>query len=92
MQQSSSNHENDGKTDNVRWMHYSEYAVLSVCCTQCMLYWVYAVLGGCCTGCMLYSVNAELGVCCVRCMLYLVLTYDHGMESLGEMTKLGGLL
>ena len=26
-------------------MQYSVYAVLGVCCTQCMLYSVYAVLG-----------------------------------------------
>jgi hypothetical protein len=45
-------------------MQYAEYAVLSACCTRCMLYSVYAVLGVCCTG----------------CMLFLVLTLDLGME------------
>jgi len=45
-------------------MQYAVYAVLSVCCTQCMLYSVYAVLS----------------VCCTRCMLYTVLSLDHGME------------
>jgi len=33
-------------------------AVLSLCCTWCMLYLVYAVLGVCCTLCILYSVYA----------------------------------
>ena len=32
---------------------YAVYAVLSVCCTQCMLYSVYAVLGVCHTRCEL---------------------------------------
>jgi len=43
------------------------YAVLGVCCTQCMLYLVYAVLGVCCTRCRLYSVYAVLCVCCTQC-------------------------
>jgi hypothetical protein len=32
-------------------MQYVAYAVLGVCCTQCMLYSVYAVLSVCCTQC-----------------------------------------
>jgi len=39
------NHENEGKTNNLGSILYSVYAVLSVCCTWCMLYLVYAVLG-----------------------------------------------
>ena len=69
IQGSTRNHENEGKTNHVR---YLVYAVLGVCCTQCMLYLVYAVLGVCCTWCMLYLVYAVLGVCCTRCMLYSV--------------------
>jgi len=52
------------ETVDVAMMQCAVYAVLSVCCTQCMLYLVYAVLGVCCTWCMLYLVYAVLGVCC----------------------------
>jgi len=45
IQRSIRNRENEGKTDNLGWMLYSVHAVLSACCTWCMLYWVYAVLG-----------------------------------------------
>jgi len=48
-------------------------AVISVCCTQCMLNSVSAVLGVCCTQCMLYAVNAVLSVGCTWCMLHSVL-------------------
>jgi len=72
IQGSTRNHGNEGKTNNLGWMLYSVYAVLSVCCTRCMLYSVYAVLGVCCTRCMLYSVYAVLGVCCTLGMLYSV--------------------
>jgi hypothetical protein len=53
-------------------MQYLVYAVLSVCCTQCMLDKVYAIHSVCCTRCMPYSVLAELGVCCTSCLLCLV--------------------
>jgi len=53
-------------------MEYMVYAVLSECCTWCMLYSVYAILGVCCTWWMLYSVYTVLGVCCTQCILYLV--------------------
>jgi len=39
------NHETPGTTNNLGWMLYMEFAVLGVCCTQCMLYSVHAVLG-----------------------------------------------
>ena len=42
---STCNRENEGKTNYLGWMLYWVYAVLSVCCTRCMLYSVYAVLG-----------------------------------------------
>jgi len=38
------------------------YAVLSVCCTQCILLLVYAALGVCWTWCMLRSVYTALSV------------------------------
>jgi len=57
-QGSTRNHANAGKRKNLRWMLYSVYAVLGVCCTWCMLYLVYAVLGVCCTWCMLYLMYA----------------------------------
>jgi len=41
------------KTVDVGVMQYAVYAVLSVCCTWCMLYLVYAVLGVYCTRCQL---------------------------------------
>jgi len=72
IQWSNRNHENEAKTSNLGWMLYSVYAVLGVCCTQCILYSVYAVLGVYCTRCMLYSVYDVLGVCCTRYMLYSV--------------------
>jgi len=53
-----------------------------------MQYAVYAVLSVCCTWCMLYSVDAVVSVCCTRCMLYLVSTFDHGMERYRGITKL----
>jgi len=37
IQGSTHNCENDGKTDNLWWMLYSVYAVLGVCCAQCLL-------------------------------------------------------
>jgi len=49
IQRSTRHHENEEKTNNLGWMLYSVYAVLGVCCTQCMLYLVYTVLGVCCT-------------------------------------------
>jgi hypothetical protein len=72
IQQSTCNHDNEGKTNNLGWMLYAVDGVLGVCCTRCILYSVYALLGVCCTQCMLYTVYAVLGVCCTRCMLYLV--------------------
>ena len=48
-----------------QWMDNRQtqvYAVLSVCCTQCMLHSVFAALGVCCTQCMLHSVYAALSV------------------------------
>jgi len=35
IQGSTNNHENDGKTDTLRWMLYLVYTLLSVCCTEC---------------------------------------------------------
>jgi len=83
IQGSTLKHENDGKTNNLGWMLYSVYAVLSECCTLCMLYSVHAVLGVCCTRCMLYSVYAVLGVCCTRSMLYSVYASTWCMLVLG---------
>jgi len=37
IQGSTSNHENEGKTNNRGWMLYSVDAVLGVCCTRCQL-------------------------------------------------------
>jgi len=62
-------------SESCEWREFQQSwvdAVISVCCTQCMLYLVYAVLGLCCTRCMLYLVYAVVGVCCTWCMLYLV--------------------
>jgi len=53
IQGSTRNHQNEGKTNNLGWMLYSVYAVLSVCCTRCMLCSVYAVLSVCYTWCKL---------------------------------------
>ena len=78
IQGSTCNHENEGKTNNLRWMLYSVYAVLGLClysvyaCTRCMLYSVYAVLGVCCTRCMLV-----LGVCCTWCELMIMTWRDR---------------
>jgi hypothetical protein len=47
---------------NLEMMQYTVNAVLSKCCTQCMLNSVYGLPGVCCTQCMLYSVYAVLGV------------------------------
>jgi len=40
---------------SIGMMQFAVYAVLSVCCTQCMLYSVYAVLSVCCTPSLLVS-------------------------------------
>jgi len=45
IQGSTHNHENEEKTNHLRRMLYLVYAVLGVCCTQCMVYSVHAVLG-----------------------------------------------
>jgi len=73
IQGSTSNHEKEGKRNNLGWILYSVYAVHGVC-----LYSVYAVHGVClysvyAVHCVcLYSVYAVLGVCCTQYMLYSV--------------------
>ena len=64
-------------------MLYSVYAVLGVCCMQCMLYAVYAVLGICCTRCMLYSVYAVLGVNSSSC---------HGERQTDNLTLYSAIM
>jgi len=62
IQGSTCNQQNEGKSNDLRCMLYSVYAVLSVCCTRCMLCSVYAALGVCCTRHILYWVYALVGV------------------------------
>jgi len=76
IQWSTSNHENEGKTNNLGWMLYSVYAVLGVCCTWCMSYSVYAVLSVRCTWCILYLVYVLLGVSGSQCQ-HMIMTWSH---------------
>ena len=48
--------------NNLVWMLYLVYAVLSICCTWCMHCSVHSVLSVCCTWCMLDLVYAVFGV------------------------------
>jgi len=56
------NHQNECKTNHLRWMLYSVYTVHGVSCTRCMLYSVCTVLTVYWTRCMQYSVYPVLGV------------------------------
>jgi hypothetical protein len=49
IQRSPCNYGNKVKTVNLGWMLYLLDAVLSACCTQCILYSVYGALSVCCT-------------------------------------------
>jgi len=50
---SNHSHENEGKTDNLGWILYMVFDLLTVCCTEWKMFLVYAVLEVCYTQCQL---------------------------------------